>query len=292
MTLLETHKVKTIETPIRLQEYGVGIFTVKPTKSGFKKAIKKQLVFVNGKPATTALFIKGGEIIELYQANEKYKHFNLKLNILFEDDFLAVIYKPAGVTVSGNSFATIYNALPKNLTHSSQLDAIRPHPVHRLDYATSGLLLIGKTSSSVKLLSKLFENKKIQKTYYAVTIGKMKQKGAINFLIDDKNSLTNFEVLQTVMSERFKFLNLVKLQPKTGRKHQLRKHLLAIGNPILGDKKYYIDDLILNGKGLYLQAFSLEFTHPFTKEKMFFSTKLPKKYNTIFSSYHYYLNLL
>ena len=285
MQLTETHVAISLEKPIRLQEYAVGIFKTIPTKSGIKKAIKKQLVFVNNKLASTAQFINGGETIELFsvEAENEFKRLNLDLEVIFEDDFLAIIFKPAGILVSGNSFCTIDNALAQNLTKSNQNDAIRPRPVHRLDYPTSGLLLIGKTTSSITSLNKLFENKEIQKTYHAITIGKMEQKGTIDFLIDEKKAFTEFEVLESEKSERFDFLNLVKLIPKTGRKHQLRKHLLAIGNPILGDKEYFKENLILNGKGLFLHASTLEFTHPFTQENISITKELPKKFKKIFA---------
>lgn len=285
MILTETHKVPYLEKPIRLQEYGVGIFTTNPTKSGFKKAIKKQLVLVKGNIATTSLFIHGGEIIELYQLKENRKVFHLDLEIIFEDDYLAIINKPAGINVSGNSFATIDNALTQNLKSSTQKDTVRPRPVHRLDYPTSGLLLIGKTNTSVIALNKLFENKEIQKTYHAVSIGKMNLHGKIDKNIDDKPSFTEYKVLETITSERFEYLNLVQLHPKTGRKHQLRKHLLTIGNPILGDKDYYLENLILKGKGLYLHASKLAFTHPITLEKMTIYSKLPKKFKKLFPNF-------
>ena len=131
----------------------------------------------------------------------------------------------------------------------------------------------------------MFKEKKIQKTYFAVTIDKMKNKGSISSSIDNRESLTDYEVLESVKSERFEFLNLVKLSPKTGRKHQLRIHLLSIGNPILGDKEHYLENKILNGKGLYLHAASLDFTHPFTREKLTISKELPKKFTKIFPDF-------
>jgi 23S rRNA pseudouridine1911/1915/1917 synthase len=284
MSSAKTHKVPLLEKPIRLQEYGVDIFTSLPTKSGLKKAIKKGLVKVNGKIATTALYIKGGETIELLQSKESLhkKHFNFPLEILFEDDYLAVIYKPAGILVSGNSFATIDNALVQNLQKSTLPNATRPRPVHRLDYPTSGLLLIGKTTTSITALNQLFEKKEIQKTYHAICIGKMERSGEIDLPIDNKEAFTFFETLQTVESTRFDFLNLVKLHPKTGRKHQLRKHLFAIGNPILEDKDYFFENKILNGKGLFLHASTLTFTHPFGKEKVTTTKETPKKFKKIF----------
>ncbi len=287
MQLAENHNVPEQEKPIRFQEYGVGIFKTIPTKSGIKKAIKKELIFIDGILATTSKYISGGEKIELFQSEEasSFKRLELDIEVLFEDDYLAIIYKPAGILVSGNKFVTIANGLAQNLKKSNQPDAVKPQPIHRLDYPTSGILLAGKTSSSINILSKLFENKEIQKTYFAITIGEMKKNGEISFSIDKKTSFTQFKVLQKVDSERFTCLNLVKLKPKTGRKHQLRKHLSAIGNPILGDKEHFIEGLVLNGKGLYLHASTLEFAHPFTKEKISITKELPKKFTTIFSNF-------
>ena len=284
--ILETHIAKKQENPIRFQEYGVGIFKTITTKSALKKAIKKELIFIDGTIATNAKYISGGEKIELFQkeVNNTLKKVNLDLEILFEDDYLAAIYKPAGILVSGNKFLTIANALAQNLQKSAQQDAVIPKPVHRLDYATSGLLLIGKTSTALQKLGVLFEEKKIQKTYHAIIIGNTCSGGIINFKIDNKNATTEFNVLQTVKSERFGALNLVELFPKTGRKHQLRKHLSSIGHQILGDKIYGNPKLILKGNGLYLHASSLTFIHPFTKEKVTVSKVLPKKFTKIFPS--------
>lgn len=287
MQITETHIAPVLEKPIRFQEYSVDIFKTLSTRSGIKKAIKKKLIFIDGTIATTAKYISGGEKIELFkkETSSTHKKFEFNLKVLFEDDFLAIIYKPSGILVSGNSFATIDNALFQNLKKSKQFDAVRPRPAHRLDYATSGVLLVGKTSASIISLNKLFEHTKITKTYVAITIGNMETSGEIDFLIDTKKANTCYEVLASVPSKRFEFLNLVKLNPKTGRKHQLRKHLAAIGNPILGDKAYFKEGLILNGKGLYLHASKLEFTHPFTKGKITVAKELPKKFNTIFSSF-------
>lgn len=287
MQLSETHIVENLENPIRFQEYGVGIFKTIPTKSGIKKAIKKGLIFIDNNLATTSKYISGGEKIELFESenSSSFDRLQLDLEVLFEDDYLAIIYKPAGILVSGNKFVTITNGLAQNLKKSTLSDAVKPQPIHRLDYPTSGLLLVGKTSSSIIELGKLFKKKEIQKTYFAITIGKMNLEGVINDTIDEKKSHTFFEVLESVTSERFLFLNLVKLQPKTGRKHQLRKHLFAIGNPILGDKEYFLENKVLIGKGLYLHAATLKFVHPFTKKPISITKQLPKKFRKIFSNF-------
>ena len=287
MQLLETHIVSKLEKSIRFQEYSVGIFKTIPTKSGIKKAIKKELIFIDGDLATTSKFISGGENIELFQSENSSSFERLKLNleVLFEDDYLAIIFKPAGILVSGNKFVTIANGLSQNLIKSKLSDAVKPQPIHRLDYPTSGILLIGKTSIAISELGKLFENKEIQKTYFAITIGKMNLKGKLNSPIDEKNAHTEFEVLKSVTSERFKYLNLVKLLPKTGRKHQLRKHLSAIGNPVLGDKEYFLENKVLKGKGLFLHASRLDFKHPFTRQEISISKVLPKKFTKIFPNF-------
>ena len=283
MCILESHIAKKQKEQIRIQEYAIGIFNTVPTKSGIKKAIKKKLILVNGLPTSTARIIIGGEKITLLNPKNKplRKSLILRLAITFEDDYLAIIEKPPGILVNGNKFKTIDNALQQNLKKSSQIDAVRPRPIHRLDYPTSGLLLIGKTSSTIRALNKLFENKKIKKKYYAITIGKMNLKGAIKTYINKKTAITNYKTIQSVKSNRFEFLNLVELSPRTGRRHQLRIHLSSIGNPILGDQEYGIKSLILKGKGLYLHASQLDFTHPITKDKLSITSNLPKKFKMI-----------
>ncbi len=184
--------------------------------------------------------------------------------------------------VSGNSFKTIANALAQNIKRSTLPDATTPQPVHRLDYATTGILLIGKTSSSIRALNKIFENRAMKKIYYAVTIGEMNDQGKITSEVDGKKSQSNYTVCESVSSKKFGKLNLVQLEPQTGRRHQLRKHLSTIGNPILGDATYGIENQILKGKGLYLHAYSLLFTHPGTNEEVHLKDKIPHRFKKIF----------
>lgn len=269
---------------MRLQEYGVGIFNLIPTKSALKKALKKGFIMVNDRPASTATMITGGESINLSFPKERtsLKKLIFPLKVLLEDEHLALVHKPAGIVVSGNSFKTMANALPQNLSGSNLPDATSPQPVHRLDLATTGILLVGKTRSAIRKLNRLFETKEVEKIYYAVCIGIMPASGKITSDIDGKASFTGFLVTQKVASERFGFLNLVELRPQTGRRHQLRKHLAGLGNPIWGDKEYGLENLILKGKGLYLHAGSLKFQHPFTGKTIHIKDELPKKFRKIF----------
>ncbi|HUH50805.1 MAG TPA: RluA family pseudouridine synthase [Flavobacterium sp.] len=280
----QSHIAPALSSPKRLQDYGITIFEGVDTKSALKKVLKKKQITVDGIVATTATFIKGGEVIDLYllEKTAPKKKLIFPLKVLFEDDYLALIHKPAGILVSGNSFKTIANALVQNLKISSQPDATTPQPVHRLDFATTGVLLVGKTSTSIRLLNKLFENRAVKNTYYAITIGTMPKCGKINSDIDDKTSESIYSCCESVASVRFGKLNLVKLEPQTGRRHQLRKHLCSIGNPILGDKDYGIENLILKGQGLYLHAYAIKFRHPFTHKDMDIKDDFPERFKKIF----------
>lgn len=287
MKIHETHIVPQVAVPKRLSDYAVGIFVSIPSKAGIKKAIKKGLLIVDGKRGLSGQYIVGYETIELLEDESlTKKNIDLALDVLFQDDYLAVIYKPAGLLVSGNKAKTVTNALEFNLSPSSQTNAVKPQPVHRLDFATSGLLLIGKTADSIRKLGKLFENKTIQKNYIAITQNTMPIDGIIDCPIDEKESFSTYKVIQTIPSDKYNCLNLVQLTPKTGRRHQLRIHCAHIGSPILGDSLYGTEGEILKGKGLYLHAHSLEFTHPYTEEKLSIKKEVPKKFDRIFSKKH------
>ena len=282
----ELHIVPELMAPVRLKEYGVGIFLAAATRSALKKAIKKQFVTVDGVVATTATFVRGGEHVRLTipAAAPPRKQLVFPLRVLWEDDYLAVIHKPAGILVSGNRWKTIANALAQNLQASPLPDAAKPQPVHRLDYATTGALLVGKTSSSIRDLNRLFAEKRVGKTYYAATIGEMQEEErTITADIDGKPAHSEYRVCESVASKRFGRLNLVRLHPRTGRRHQLRKHLSSIGHPILGDQDYGQEPLILLGKGLYLHAYSLRFPHPYTEEEVTITDELPRKFGKLFS---------
>jgi len=196
------------------------------------------------------------------------------------------VYKPAGIVVSGNRKYTLENALSYNLQKSKQKDALlRPEPVHRLDYPTSGLILIGKTSEALIKLNAMFESKTIAKTYYAVSVGYLKDSGIIEAEIENKKCKTHFIVRNRKESRKYGSLNLVELNPLTGRKHQLRIHLALEDSPILGDDKYGQRGRTGKGNGLYLHASGLRFAHPITGEHISESMELPKKFKKLFPEF-------
>lgn len=284
LSATQTHIAPILDAPQRLSDYAIGVFQACMTKSALKKLLKKGLIIVDKEPANTATWIKGGEKI-VYRPQQEVKprkELVFPLEVLYEDEHLAVVHKPAGILVSGNGFKTIVNALPQSIKRSSLSDATATQPIHRLDYATTGVLLVGKTSSSIVHLSRQFQEKRVIKTYYAITIGSMGALGSICYRIDNKPAQTDFEVVDSVPSPRFGCLNLVRVSPKTGRRHQIRKHMAHIGSPILGDKDYGLEGLILNGKGLYLHAHSLSCYHPVSENLMTFHSPLPVKFHKIF----------
>ena len=115
----------------------------------------------------------------------------------------------------------------------------------------------------------------------AISIGEMENHGSINEPIDGKFAQSNYHKLTAVKSERFDFLNLLLLQPITGRRHQLRKHLAAIGHEILGEREYGNQKFLLKGKGLYLHAFSLAFKHPITGSQLQIQSEIPERFQKI-----------
>ncbi len=286
MKPIEEHTVHPQNNPVRLSDYVAGIFVSISSKMGMKKAIKKGLLTVDGEIASTGKFLSGGELIILHTIDslKPQKNPNLTLSVLFEDDYIAIINKPAGVLVSGNKLKTIANALPFNLKKSTQPNATKPQPVHRLDFPTSGLLIIGKTTTILRELGMLFEQKRVTKTYHAVTIGKMNCHGIVTTPIEGKESLSSYKVKASVVSPRYEFLNLVELYPETGRRHQLRIHLSKIGHPILGDKTYGNETDSPIKKGLFLHASSLNFVHPITQQELTIKQDLPNKFKKIFSN--------
>ncbi len=277
---IQSHILPSDVLPARLSDYGPGIFHGLPTKSAFKKAIKKGEIRINGEPGTTGHIVKQDEEITWQDPDQiPEKLFHIDLDVIFEDDHLAVVNKPAGIVVSGNLFRTLENALPLHLKPSMQPDTLAmPRTIHRLDAPTSGLLIIAKTADARVKLSRQMEQKEIHKTYHAVVIGETPETWRSESLVDEKPATTLFEKVTSVLSLRSGTLTLLKAMPLTGRTHQIRKHLAEGNTPILGDKIYGKEGLILLGKGLFLCATGVEFCHPHTGEPLGIEIKPPGKF--------------
>ncbi len=266
-----------------MQEYAVSIFTSIKSRSALKKAIKKGLILINNQKGSTADWIEEGQKIDLLQPEVPPKKiFHLDLEVLFEDDNIAVINKPAGYPTSGNYFRTIENALPHNLYSSKNIDALpHPLPAHRLDSPTSGILLCAKTKNSLADLQKKFADKEILKTYFALIHGKMLKEKLLNSPIDGKPASTNIKPLKFFKIQE-EIYTLVEAKPLTGKTHQIRIHLHKNGYPIVGDKIYGKEEKgYFQNKNLFLFSGKVSFSHPATNKEKTFTIVLPKRFRVL-----------
>ncbi len=282
MIVVETHNVPEVITPNRLVDYCIGLFAQTPTKNAVKKAIKRRELMHNSILATTGVWVRENDKIQLVDPQSKLpKPFPLLIDIVHEEDAFAIVFKPAGLVINGNQFRTLENALMNQLSKSTAPDALKwGRPVHRLDSATSGLVIIAKTLEAHRKFGNLFSERKIKKQYHAIVQGELENQ-LITTQIDSKSAESKLSFISSVQSLRNGFVSLVLLEPATGRTHQLRKHCAEIQHPIVGDQLYGESGNVMKHKGLFLVATSLEFNHPLTDEAMKISVPIPAKFGAL-----------
>lgn len=280
LIIIETHIVPDTIQNVRFLDHAIKIIKTLSSRTSIRKAIKRGDVLLDGEVSSGGTWIKPRQTIQLIDRElAQPKVYELKLDIVFEDESLAIINKPAGISVSGNKFKTIQNALLFNLNISKQADALKwPRPVHRLDYATSGLLLIAKTASALAWLGKQFEERQIKKTYRALVVGKPEDEGVIVEKIEGKEALTSYKIISCGRSIYTDWVSLLEIFPETGRTHQIRIHMAHLGHPVLGDSKYGGDMKLLKKKGLFLASVSITFQHPVSCELQSVSIEMPEKF--------------
>lgn len=282
MNIQAIHIVENLSQRMRFNEYALGLFEQLPSRKSVKKAIKKGRLLLNDEAVEGGRYLKEGDEITLLAEAESLPLLELDLELYFEDEHLAIVYKPAGIAVSGHQKRTLEMALPYNLQKSKELDALaQPRPAHRLDLPTRGLLLIAKTMKTRIALGQAFAEGQIQKRYQALVMGCPPKAGKFSQSIGSKSALTKYECLETVDSLRSGQLSLLNLYPKTGRKHQLRIHLSQAGYPIVGDKLYGPKGETLLHKGLFLAACGLRFQHPITAEAINIQLETPYKFSSL-----------
>ena len=212
---------------------------------------------------------------------------NLAIDILYIDECIVVLNKPAWLlSVPGRG-----PEKQDSLASRVQAQYPRAQNVHRLDCATSGVIVMALTRSAHRELSRQFHDREIRKTYTAIGIGKPKEKaGTINFpLIADwpnrpkqkvdiesgKQATTHWQASDTITASSGEPATRFTLNPITGRSHQLRVHLLELGHPILGDRLYAPPSVIELSKRLLLHATQLTLSHPTSGESMQFNCPCP-----------------
>ena len=270
------------------------------TRSAVKKLIEGGFVTVNGKKCKPSQQISAGEKVEVTLPDAvEYaaKPENIPIDIIYEDDDLAVVNKPQGMTVhlgNGNVDGTLVNALLYRLDSLSGINGIvRPGIVHRIDKDTSGLLVVAKNDNAHLCLSKQIAEKTCKRTYLALLEGNLKtDKGTVTTYIGrspndrvkmavvspDKGKLaiTDYEVIK-----RFENFTLCRFDLKTGRTHQIRVHAKYLGHPVVGDTVYGVKKQKFNLNGQLLHAWRLRFTHPTTGEEMSFEAPLPDYFKDV-----------
>jgi len=282
------------------------------SRSKIEKLIESGLVLVNGQTVKPSHRISPGEKIVVKIPKEPRPELTaelIPLDIVYEDDYLLVVNKPAGMVTHpghGNYTGTLVNAL---LYHCSKLSKVnvsggevRPGIVHRLDKDTSGLLVVAKDDETHRHLAKQFFHKTVDREYWAIVWGHFNStRGVIETELGrSKSDRTKFTVVkggklaitEYEVLEKFDFLSLVKLKLKTGRTHQIRVHLAYIGHPVFGDptyggrriawggidrkKKLFVDELLKIMQRQALHAKTLGFIHPERNEFMKFDSELPE----------------
>lgn len=288
------------------------------TRTKIQAAIDAESVRVNGDLTKASYKIKPSDIITVSlphpPRDTDIKPENIPLTIVFEDDDLLVLNKPAGMVVHpahGNWDGTLVNALVYHFQNlpTTRNGAIRPGLVHRIDKDTSGLMVIAKTEFAMTYLARQFYEHTIERTYNALVwgipnppdgtitgyIGRSLKDRKVQVIYDDeakgKWAVTHFKTL-----EELRYVTLLQCNLETGRTHQIRAHLKHIGHPLFNDAMYG-GDRILRGNpvGSYkafvtnafkllprqaLHAKSLGFTHPRTKEWLQFDSDLPDDFQS------------
>ena len=250
------------------------------SRSRSRKAANKGLIRVNGEEKESSHLVCTGERITVFQAlASPHKVFPVAIDVVFEDEQMAVVAKPSGILTNGNRFRTLENALTHNLAPSDALDALPwPRPVHRLDRATQGLVVIAKTQSGEVNLNRQFQERRVEKTYRALVAGRLDGEGVLRSPIDGRSAETRWTSVEVTRSLRTGWMTTMLLFPRTGRTHQLRRHMALLGHPISGDVLYGVPGKIFRGKGLFLAAEAIALAHPESGETMAFRLPEPGKF--------------
>lgn len=273
------------------------------TRSQIKLQIENGGVEVNGKQIKKAGYlIKDGDNLSLnFETQElSCEPENIALNIVYEDNDIAVINKPQGMVVHpapGSKNHTLVNALLYHFGNeiSDGSDKIRPGIVHRIDKDTSGLLVVAKNNAAHENLAKQISEHSAFRHYLALVEGNVKDdlgtvdqpigrdvKDRIKMAIVDggKRAITHFKTL-----ERYNGYSLMEFVLETGRTHQIRVHAKFLGHPIVGDKTYGYSKQKFALEGQLLHAYKLELTHPTTQKRMTFECELPDYFQNVLKKF-------
>ncbi len=283
------------------------------SRNRIQKAAEAGMVMVGGKPVKSNYRVKPLDVVTVMMDRPRYSTDitpeDIPLDIVYEDDCLLVVNKPAGLVVHpgcGNYSGTLVNALAWHLRDNPDYDPNSPQVglVHRIDKDTSGLLVVAKTPFAKTFLGKQFFDKTTRRTYQALVWGqpdpsegtvesqiirnpKDRLQMAVSFdPSEGKHAVTHYRTL-----ERFGYTTLVECRLETGRTHQIRVHMKHIGHPLFSDERYggniilkgttfapyrhFVEECFSTCPRQALHARTLGFVHPVTGQEMFFTSEMP-----------------
>lgn len=271
------------------------------TRSRIKKLADDGKITINGLPVKAKREIKESEIIQIEVPDPielDVKAENLPIDIIYQDDDVAVINKEQGMTVhAGNGVhcGTLVNALLFHLDSLSGINGvIRPGIVHRIDKDTSGLLVVAKNDKAHVNLAKQIAEKTCKRTYWALLEGNLdSDEGKVETYLDrDKKDRTKYAVSSSgryaltyyKVIQRYEGYTLCEFNLATGRTHQIRVHAKHLGHPIVGDPVYGYKKNKFGLNGQLLHAIRLQFVHPTTGKMMTFEAPLPDYFKKVLKS--------
>lgn len=313
---LYEHHAFTVEkgqNPLRIDKYLMN-FVENATRNKIQAAAKNGSIFVNGVPIKSNYKVKPHDKIRVLFTHPPHENLlvgeDIPLDVVYEDDTLLVVNKPAGIVVHpghGNYSGTLINALIFRFENLPNNSSERPGLVHRIDKDTSGLLVIAKTEQAMTHLSLQFAEKTSEREYVAIVWGNVEEEeGTVEgnigrhpknrlqntvFLDDDadkgKPAVTHYKVI-----ERLGYVTLVSCKLETGRTHQIRVHMKHIGHTLFNDERYggekvlkgttftkykqFVDNCFKVLPRQALHAKTLGFVHPKTGKFMSFDTPIPE----------------
>jgi 23S rRNA pseudouridine1911/1915/1917 synthase len=255
------------------------------SRSVVQRIIQKGLLRVDGEEVVPSYRVRGGERVEARMSEAGVTPEEIPVSVVFEDEHLLVVEKPAGLVVhpgAGNPSGTLVNALLGRGIAGGE-DPSRPGVVHRLDRDTSGLMVLAKGEPAYSRLVAEMGGRRVRRVYRAVVVGEgLPETGTVDSPVgrDPENptlmaagvgrpAVTHFEVLREGGGH-----SMLKVRLETGRTHQIRVHLSAIGYPIYADPLY---GEAVPGRRLWLHAENLAFEHPVTEEKLEFDSPIPEE---------------
>ncbi len=311
------------QEPLRVDKFLMN-FVENATRNKIQQAAKAGNILVNDIVVKASYKVKPADIVRVVFAHPPIENVliaeDIPLDIIYEDDSVILINKPAGLVVHpghGNYTGTLVNGLIYHFDKLPINSNERPGLVHRIDKDTSGLLVIAKTERAMTKLAKQFFDRTTERLYYALVWGNIDEdEGRIeghigrslkNRLIMDvfpegdhgKHAVTHYKVV-----ERFLYVTLIECKLETGRTHQIRAHFKHIGHPLFNDERYggdkiwkgttftkykqFIQNCFKVIPRQALHAKTLGFTHPETKEHMSFNSELPTDFKDVLIKWRSY----